>query len=120
MTPTGRSFRRLVDDPWEGIRAELARVLSGKSLERDMTRMKRTALAVAFAEPTNYLTLESKDLGRSEVSSAWSKLRRKVNRRRRTPWIYVAVPALGRGAAGHHLHVLLWEYVGARMLRTLI
>lgn len=117
MTGTARSFRRFIDDPLEGVRPELAQVLSGKPLGRNMTRMERTALAVAYAEPTNYLTLDSPDLGRDEISSAWSKLRRRINRRRRTPWIYLVVPAVRLGASGHHLHVLLWEYIDARMLR---
>ena len=59
------------------------------------------------------LTLTSGDLEHDEMTRAWCRLVKRLNRNkpRRAPLIYVAQAARSHGDGGFHLHALLWEYL---------
>jgi hypothetical protein len=88
----------------------LHKLPAGQRFSRRLTPAERLALTLADAKPERHLTLTSASLDRHELAAAWSRFRKRIARERRMPYnvVYVGVPAKSTGAAGYHLHLLLW------------
>lgn len=121
QTPGGRQrpYGTMKSLAAENVFTATGALIGGWQLERPMTEVERECLAVANAEPTNFMTLTSKSMSRAEAVEAWTALRKRINRRKPTkrhPLIYITVPACSTRHDGYHLHVLLWEYLHAESL----
>lgn len=95
----------------------------GLPLGRAMTSTERHVVAVISAHPTHTLTLHSKDASHPEMAALFRLLVKRLNRHRAKrrpldpiPLIYVATVPQTRGAAGYHVHAVLWEYIHAPTL----
>ena len=86
----------------------------GYPLGRAMTSRERLVVAVVQAEPSHFLTIDSPDKSRADMTRAFRCIRLRLQRsrgRRAAPVIYVATFPCTKDRDGHHLHALLWGYV---------
>lgn len=78
-----------------------------------MTLLERIALAVTSTRPTHFLTLQTVGANQKELAKTFPLMKKRIGRRKSRPdlpVIYFSVFAQGLGAAGCHLHLLLWDY----------
>lgn len=82
-------------------------------LGRPMTLLERIALAVTSTRPTHFLTLQTASASQKELAKSFRLLVRRITRRKsrpEVPLVYFGSFAQGYGAAGCHLHILLWDF----------
>lgn len=105
--------RRFGSNPECNSTMALLALQHGKPLGRELTLLERIALAVASTKPTHFLTLQTVSASQKELAKDFRLLLRRIERRKSrpdVPLIYVGGFAQGHGAAGYHLHLLLWGY----------
>lgn len=103
--------------PEEAVFTALVAAQRGLPFSRGLTLEERTCIALlAMAAPTHFLTLHARQLSRTELLSAWERLRKRLGRERGKQPLYYGCVVRAEGAKGWHLHVLLWEFIHTPVL----
>src|SRR4051812_10863274 len=112
--------RRLLSTP-EGSIAKAAMGVGIHPPSRPLTLRERLVVALARARPFARLDFTSADFTYEQAHSAWRALVKRVERRlsknrSKRPWIYAGCIASAYNLAGHHLHMLVFDYIALEWL----
>lgn len=82
---------------------------SGKPFSRPLTRVERLTLTLAGASPRSHLVVAAPGMDRREAMSAWSRLRKRLERASKMPAIvYIGTCVRAGSADDWHFHFLIW------------